>query len=180
MNSPELDKKINRINLWMHLAWIGHFLSLGIYYLVILQMGKSSNMQSDHDSVMLISYVLNGMGFIMAIIGVFSCKYVFKPQSLIDKLSFLNNMNNRKSFLSSHNQLDDKDSDIFTKAQKRLSLYMMALGFVQTCAVFGMMTTILANGNIIYYYPGLIFATLCGMACKPKLTKFIEQQEITT
>jgi hypothetical protein len=50
-------------------------------------------MQNDHEPLIIVTYVLNTIGFLSAIAGVFFCKYVFKPQSLIDKLSFLKNMN---------------------------------------------------------------------------------------
>jgi hypothetical protein len=169
MLNPQVQKKYDLYSRLMEVFWYGNLISIAIHYFIGVNVikGLTSNVPSDN----LIMYVLFVIGIPGAIAGVVLSKVLFSSVRFFERFA---GRYNYKFDLGNDGDFNEHDKKILIILNSAFSFYVICLGLVNTCSVFGLVASILYHDIQVFYRFALV-SGICALLCRPKLNLLVEK-----
>jgi len=168
MISEELRKAIRPTSLRLKLVWAAVFANYGVYYFIVYA-GTSQGSRACASINPMMTPLLIALGCTALTAGFCFKKFTFSPWRAGRFLSSLE--------ITASDTIPGAppgEQPLILLAQSTFRLYLMSLGMIHTCCLFGLILAVIRK-NISIFIPFLIATVVITILCFPKLEAFIDE-----
>lgn len=167
MVSDKLKALVRPTALLMAVVWAGEFLTFCVYYFIVrVSATQEQAGATEGDTVLLAVFGLMGAASLVA--GVVFRWYIFSQRRA-------------RTFLSREPgeatgpvaELTREEQNLLLMARQTFPLYLMSLGMVNSCALFGLVLALIGRSPDVFSVFAVAAAVAWGL-CFPRLGAFIE------
>ncbi|MBN1782285.1 hypothetical protein JW948_14220 [bacterium] len=160
--NPVLQKYIDRQKRLMTFLWISHFPSYGIYYYIVNNEARAFTDPPGQPSVL---FALLSLIFVIA--GISMSHAAFSSDKMYKRTI-------RPVILPPGMQdLSEPEKRIHKIVTDSYTYFMISLGSVHTCAIFGLISSMMSCNNQIYLIHGAT-AVIGAIFCRPRVDRLLE------